>query len=237
MATETRDLSISISKDWIILVPLFGSGLAVIYDVGFFSGLNLSFFTFFSLAEHIVFALTILPTSILATVIMAGLIYLTSLYGRKHEERKKPRYQLYSSVGSGVLIFGVILILKYYFFGAPSVLFTAVIVVLAGVTIGITVSRTLIAKVILGICFVTVFFYSSGLFFAFSLTERNPRSLEKYSPAKFRYIESIELNSGQKVHARILRSGDRGILYFNPELNYVAFIQWQKVAKITWALQ
>lgn len=37
--------------------PLLASSLAVTYDVGFFVGIGIGFFSFFSLSEHLVFAL------------------------------------------------------------------------------------------------------------------------------------------------------------------------------------
>ncbi|MCP3369892.1 hypothetical protein [Bradyrhizobium cajani] len=44
--------------------PLLASSLAVTYDVGFFVGIGLGFFSFFSLSEHLVFALQSLPFAI-----------------------------------------------------------------------------------------------------------------------------------------------------------------------------
>jgi hypothetical protein len=36
-----------IAKDLLFLVPLLGTALAITYDVGYFSGINLYFFSFF----------------------------------------------------------------------------------------------------------------------------------------------------------------------------------------------
>jgi hypothetical protein len=41
--------------------PFLLSTLAVTYDVGFFSGANIGYFTFFSVSEHLVFALQSIP--------------------------------------------------------------------------------------------------------------------------------------------------------------------------------
>ena len=61
------------SKEWLLLVPLLGSGLAVTYDAGYFAGIGLHFFTFFSLSEHIVFALGILPLAIIGAAASAAI--------------------------------------------------------------------------------------------------------------------------------------------------------------------
>jgi hypothetical protein len=38
------------------VVPLFASSIAMIYDVGFFFGLDIGFFMFFTFSEHLVLA-------------------------------------------------------------------------------------------------------------------------------------------------------------------------------------
>ena len=50
--------------------PLFASSLAITYDVGFFFGIGLGFFSFFSLSEHLVFALQSLPFAIPPVLIL-----------------------------------------------------------------------------------------------------------------------------------------------------------------------
>ena len=50
-----------IFKIWSVVVPLIATTLAVTFDVGYFYGLDINYFTFFSLSEHIVFALQALP--------------------------------------------------------------------------------------------------------------------------------------------------------------------------------
>ncbi len=42
-------------KDQLLLVPALGTALAIAYDVGYFNGVDISFFTLFSISEHIVF--------------------------------------------------------------------------------------------------------------------------------------------------------------------------------------
>jgi hypothetical protein len=40
-------------KDYLVMVPLFGSAIAVCYDVGFFWGIDISYFSVFSLSEQL----------------------------------------------------------------------------------------------------------------------------------------------------------------------------------------
>src|SRR4051812_23785803 len=60
---ETKQPSFS-AKDFFVLIPLVGTTLAALYEVGFFYGIGISYFTLFSLSEHIVFALTALPLAL-----------------------------------------------------------------------------------------------------------------------------------------------------------------------------
>jgi hypothetical protein len=50
--------------------PLLASSLAITHDVGFFVGTGIGFFSFFSLSEHLVFALQSLPFAILPAAVL-----------------------------------------------------------------------------------------------------------------------------------------------------------------------
>jgi len=57
-------------------VPLFGTVLAAAYDVGYFIGFDISFYTFFSLSEHLMFVLEAIPLGQTITLAILGLISL-----------------------------------------------------------------------------------------------------------------------------------------------------------------
>jgi hypothetical protein len=79
--TRVSDEESSISRVRLpVALPLFGSALALTYDVGFFYGLDISYFTLFSLAEHIVFALEALPAAFAASL-MIPTGYLSYQFG------------------------------------------------------------------------------------------------------------------------------------------------------------
>ncbi|WP_028134352.1 hypothetical protein [Bradyrhizobium japonicum] len=62
-------------KDAIVIVPLLGTALAITYDVGFFGGIGLPYFTMFTLSEHIVFALEAVPFVIIVIVAIPICLY------------------------------------------------------------------------------------------------------------------------------------------------------------------
>jgi len=67
---------IPLPRELLVFVPLLGSALAVAFDVGYSTGLDLRFFTFFSLTEHITFALEALPFAFLWAAVLVVLSHL-----------------------------------------------------------------------------------------------------------------------------------------------------------------
>ena len=61
-------------KELVVAVPLVGTALAVCFDVGFFWGLDISYFTFFSIVEHALFALQAIPVALLISI-RADILY------------------------------------------------------------------------------------------------------------------------------------------------------------------
>jgi hypothetical protein len=54
----------------VFVLPIFGTVLAISFDVGYFSGLDINYFTMFTLAEHVVFALEIVPFIVFLIVLL-----------------------------------------------------------------------------------------------------------------------------------------------------------------------
>src|SRR5687768_16252981 len=78
-----------------IVLPAAATLLAISYDVGYFIGIDLRFFTFFSLSEHIVFALVALPLIILllfsALLGLAVVTGLVNLLNKVFPTKPKPK--------------------------------------------------------------------------------------------------------------------------------------------------
>ena len=63
--TEDAKKTTGLWKDsYLAYIPLLGAALALTFDVGYFFALNLSFFTLFSLSEHILFAIQAFPIAL-----------------------------------------------------------------------------------------------------------------------------------------------------------------------------
>jgi hypothetical protein len=76
--TEAADKTTSLWKEsYLAYIPLLGAAVAVTFDLGYFFALNWSFFTLFSLSEHILFAIQAFPIAlaiVLLSLIAAGII-------------------------------------------------------------------------------------------------------------------------------------------------------------------
>jgi hypothetical protein len=63
-----------------VAAPLLASSIALFYDVGLFYALDAGFFTFFSISEHLLFALQSLPLALVPAlwlVTIASLLYVS----------------------------------------------------------------------------------------------------------------------------------------------------------------
>ena len=60
-----------------VYAPLLASTMAISFDVGYFSGLGISYFTIFSLTEHLLFAIEALPIAMLVAAIVIGFFVYT----------------------------------------------------------------------------------------------------------------------------------------------------------------
>src|SRR4051812_36996300 len=56
-----------LSKEYLVAIPILGTGSALTFDVGYFYGIDINFFTIFSLPEHLVFALEAAPLAFVAS--------------------------------------------------------------------------------------------------------------------------------------------------------------------------
>ncbi|WP_247390277.1 hypothetical protein [Bradyrhizobium sp. 35] len=79
-------------KTLTLIGPVLASALAVLYDVGFFTGLHIGFFTFFTLSEHLLFALQAIPFAAL-TAYSAGGFFFGSWLGARDTDKLLAKLQ------------------------------------------------------------------------------------------------------------------------------------------------
>jgi hypothetical protein len=227
------------ARDLLIAVPIVGTILAVTYDVGFFLGLDISLFTLFSLPEHIVFALQAIPIVFFLAVLVAaaiagrlhgertGAAVVARILGAASEEsvearldtemRRIRRNVFWTAVGLGLL--GIVMALGGAYFYA-SIFGLCILMGLGDHFLPEQYHPSKRLPWSMSFC---VFVMS------FTLGLQNARDVwAQRSPT-----ESILL-AGQSngTSGRLIRSGDRGLLFFDPAKKAISFILWNDVKGI-----
>jgi hypothetical protein len=229
-------------KEWAVALPLIGAALAVTYDVGFFYGIGLYYFTLFSLSEHILFALQVIPAAFAAAFMipsgtlgfrmgvraaedgtppiptdktdLATLQLLQEKVRAYH--RRSQKYLLFYSclfIASGV----VGIILKFYFFGA-----TMFILGLSGAA-GYLTPRMILKSYYVVLWYVAVFMVMS-VFLGFQIARG---TLEAQTPSNTILTASIGT-----LHGVLIRGGDRGVLFYETVTKTVRFLIWADIKSI-----
>lgn len=239
MVEEQRD-SLSV-KDLIVALPVFAGTLAITYDVGYFYGFDMGYFTMFSLAEHIVFAMQAIPVAFgVALTIPTGIVSF-ELGARKAqketpaipgegtsvEELKKiqAQVQAYFRKSQRELLFfsaiftafgAVAMWFKYYLVGA-----LAIVLGSAGVFAFVLPDIFLRRRAILA--WYTVGLVVVGFFLGF----QNARGILAETSAK----HVITVSDGE-LRGHLVRSGERGVLFYEPSSNKISFLVWGDVKRI-----
>jgi hypothetical protein len=78
------------ARELLVALPILGTTLAITYDVGFFYGIDIGYFTLFSLAEHIVFALEAIPSAFVGALMVPMGIFSWQLGERALEKARGP---------------------------------------------------------------------------------------------------------------------------------------------------
>jgi hypothetical protein len=213
-------------------VPLIGSTIAVCFDVGYFYGVGIDYFTLFSLTEHIGFALEALPAALVASVL---LILLDALVQAGVNWSLKPAAQSNlpakdrpaRSVWKFPIIFTLYLLLTAAFLvhlwhdGLIRVVVLLFVFVMMVVISMIAGNR----------------WYASGPIVLLVVGCTAALLLGEFFGARYvarpTALDTITLKSGDVFFASIIRSGERGVLYAKPQPNIVELTKWDEIKSIS----
>ncbi len=228
-----------------IIGPLFASSIAVCYDVGFFYGLNIAFFTFFSLAEHFVFALQSLPFAVIPMCWVASLILGTRLGFIKHKKEMadfneklptmslqekqalltklnvKMRWNKVRDVVFLALMGGMVCWLafdRHLYQAATWMAIVAVITKLIPSPEKLADPSRRFA--------VIAFSIVSSWVMAFAVGYERAENIISSKPTEIVSIFDSEIQS------RIIRAGDRGLLILKTDTKQLRFLRWDEIKKI-----
>jgi hypothetical protein len=181
------------------------------------------FSVFFSLTEHIGFALQAFPFALITASVLGLLfIYIRPVTGEnKANRRKQSKIGLLIWVAWAVFACAFLLIFKTYA--------VAIGGLIGGMLIGFVVLvSNLIARVLLGCLAATVLTFAIG--FGSAVDYIHPSVAVKYLGLPSTTIETKDHGS---IDVRLIRSGDRGVLFFDEKSNKVTLLRWDEIKQIS----
>jgi hypothetical protein len=214
-------------KEALVVIPFLASALALTWEVGFFLRIKGGAFGLFTISEHITFSLQALPIALMMASAAVGMMFQIDLMNRFIRHSRYENLMLVSAI--------VVLIALnvYLFIYSPSVAILAMDALGLASVLAIKLSRFLFKKPIV----ISVL----GLFSLFVVTFALGIDSARNELKSKRPLNKIELGEKDKlapreVHVRILRTGERGVLCYDPATQQFSLLPWDNVRKIEWAI-
>jgi hypothetical protein len=199
-------------KDLITIVPVAGIILAAMYDLGFFYSVDISLFSLFSWSDHIVFALEALFP---ALVIVSALGWALSKFTTDAPLKKQPHLRLW------------FLFALFAFLGVMTTLNLSVELLFWWLMCLITLGAIFLNVRLSGI----VLAYSLGLIFgAYAIGNADGTGILRVSRQQSLFTASSQMNG------RVFRSGERGVLFYDPATKKMSFLLWSEVKRLETAV-
>jgi len=217
--------------------------LAITYDVGFFVGIGIGFFSFFSLSEHLVFALQSLPFAIPPVAVLL-LWSTTGWYGYQLRNRdgavsREGTEPKLSKLGSVVI--------SCIEFARQRLWFQRLWIAMVVLSVLINAWRGQYALAFLLACLLIYLaktpdlhaawkgrspvLMTTGAFAALALSfliglQRADAILNSQSASETIGVEE------KLLPARLIRGGDKGILFWSLDSKKVRFLRWDSIKQI-----
>jgi hypothetical protein len=193
-------------KELVVVLPAMASALALTYDVGFFSGIDIRFFTLFSLSEHIVFALQAIPFALVMVTWFAATV-------RHAESAKAFRGAKLSGYITGISLVACFFVLMP---GIYSFVLLPVFVVILNRYVERRRESQLFGLVLV-------------LFFFVLLLGQD---LSRLSTSARAYTYTVTTDKGI-FEGKLIRSGERGLLFYEPVADQYRILRWEGVQSVT----
>jgi hypothetical protein len=215
-------------KDYLGLASFMLTAGALTFDVGYFSGVDINFFTLFSVTEHILFALEALPLVFI-------IIYVGAMIGHiVIDARKTFSFSLASmigwitslSIGWQVLRFLVAFVL---WLGLALLFYRFRTEALPALLAGGFLATVIVSPEVLGDRRIALPFVAAvGLFVVFFIGRWTAR---EYIASE---VTDHQLRTPEgTVSGRIIRSGERGLLFVDVDSHLVRFFKWDDVQELS----
>ena len=232
MADEETVVNWSL-KDALIAIPFLASALALTWEVGYFGRISGGAFGLFSIAEHLTFALQALPIAlVVAMPAVAGLaivnlwkpLALRSRTARKIDSLN--RFGVLDLLAIGTALFAA------WYLNADLLLILTLILGYVPYLLILNAPSWLLRHPLLVYAGVLTAFYGA-------LTVGSVSAQTEIQSS--RPLNSIKTGEKGKdieteIKVRILRTGDRGVLYFDPATRTFDLLPWDYVRRVDWAI-
>jgi hypothetical protein len=209
-------------REAVVFVPILGAAIALSFDVGYFHGVDINLFTLFSVSEHIVFALEALPIGFMIAIYVVSHAALVSnrqvrtfLQNAGFDKLRRHR----GPIALGTLAIGVLLVIWALHIGA--VFLVAVMLPLGILLIWWPINQRKPSPLYL-LFAIAVVIYLSFIFGVHAATDYLERD----------FVTQSLVTDLERIEAKIIRSGDRGVLFQNVKTRSVGFLRWDAIKKI-----
>jgi hypothetical protein len=206
--------------------PIFASAIALTFDVGYFSGIDINYFTLFSLSEHLVFALEALPLAF--PVVAVFLLYMFAFkWGELRSTPKRDAKITKATLRDHLHKFWVfeafiLLLLTFSIFRHNAV----------GIVVGFGI---LIAGIVMRLApwffLTTAVLFTYGAIFLLTLT-----FVAGYEAARtylaYDFAPQVLSMNDRELHGKLIRSGERGILFHDISTREILFLKWDNIKSI-----
>jgi len=199
-------------KNALLVIPVLGTLCAVTFDVGYFSGIDINYYSVFSLAEHIGFALEVAPAAFLGTLL--SLVTMVPLYSTLKKVRST-KLLVVVDIGWDVIGLGAWWISN--FTAALSITFTVLLgLLLQKLTSALSKFQTKLYFVVSSIMTIFIFIFFLGYDMGHLYANGNiPRHLLNDDTA-----------------GRLIRSGERGVLFVTKGDKQIVLYRWDGIKSI-----
>jgi hypothetical protein len=205
-------------KDSLIAFPLLGSALALTYDVGYFTGTDINFFSMFSISEHVTFALETIPLALPAAS-LAFILPLAMLHGNASARSRPFEYALYWVLLGLLLVF-----MAWWQWYWPTVLKAVILAAFVLTAVLTLFLPTYFARPLVLIPFAAFAVLCCAFGFGIDVAEAYRNADE------FPY--TVTPTQGADLKAKVVRSGERGLLFYEQITKRLVLLPWSEIKRV-----
>lgn len=214
------------TKDALLLVPLTASALALCWEVGSFIPIGHAAFSYFSINEHVAFAASVLPLALVLAVMMLParsftILIMEKLFSARELEAASggpwPKRLRVSAITGFVVQVGFLLLGVYMKYAG---LVTYSTLALVFICIGRYIRRSE----------VYAFFVIAALLISTGVGVDTTRARINSTCCR----SLIQTTDGDVSGVVVVRTGERGLLFFDPSKNRFVFKKWESVKQVDW---